>query len=168
MGRCHAGPLCVPATAIRTPQPRPTHPQHTDGHTHPPSHRGVVIRRKNETLTRSSEREKSVLLRAPVSTVEDWARRAILPSVKIGRRRLYVRQDIEAVLTRQHQADAERHGVPTVDRPSCARSARRHTELTVLVSLDARSLRPPQITKETKWTASSRFDCSDMTYRQAV
>jgi excisionase family DNA binding protein len=41
----------------------------------------------------------AVLLHAPVSTVEDWARRGILPSVKIGRRRLYIRQSIEAVLT---------------------------------------------------------------------
>jgi excisionase family DNA binding protein len=44
-------------------------------------------------------REVAALLHAPVSTVEDWARRDILPSVKIGRRRLYVRQSIEAVLT---------------------------------------------------------------------
>ncbi len=44
-------------------------------------------------------REVAALLHAPVSTVEDWARRNILPSVKIGRRRLYIRQSIEAVLT---------------------------------------------------------------------
>jgi excisionase family DNA binding protein len=43
-------------------------------------------------------REVAALLHAPVSTVEDWARRNILPSVKIGRRRLYIRQSIEAVL----------------------------------------------------------------------
>jgi excisionase family DNA binding protein len=43
-------------------------------------------------------REVAVLLHAPVSTVEDWARRNILPSVKIGQRRLYTRQSIEAVL----------------------------------------------------------------------
>jgi excisionase family DNA binding protein len=43
-------------------------------------------------------REVAGLLHAPVSTVEDWARRGILPSVKIGRRRLYIRQSIEAVL----------------------------------------------------------------------
>ncbi len=43
--------------------------------------------------------EVAELLRAPTSTVEDWARRNILPSVKIGRRRLYIRQNIEAVLT---------------------------------------------------------------------
>ncbi len=44
-------------------------------------------------------REVAALLHAPVSTVEDWARRNILPSVKIGRRRLYIRQSIEGVLT---------------------------------------------------------------------
>lgn len=44
-------------------------------------------------------REVAGLLHAPVSTVEDWARRGILPSVKVGRRRLYVREQIEAVLT---------------------------------------------------------------------
>jgi excisionase family DNA binding protein len=46
-------------------------------------------------------REVAGLLHAPVSTVEDWARRGILPSVKIGRRRLYIRQQIEAVLFEQ-------------------------------------------------------------------
>jgi excisionase family DNA binding protein len=35
-------------------------------------------------------REVAILLHAPVSTVEDWARRNIIPSVKIGRRRLYI------------------------------------------------------------------------------
>jgi excisionase family DNA binding protein len=48
---------------------------------------------------RDVAREVAGLLHAPVSTVEDWARRGILPSVKIGRRRLYIREQIEAVLT---------------------------------------------------------------------
>jgi excisionase family DNA binding protein len=43
--------------------------------------------------------EVAALLHSPVSTVEDWARRGILPSRKIGRRRLYIRQQVEAVLT---------------------------------------------------------------------
>jgi excisionase family DNA binding protein len=46
-------------------------------------------------------REVAGLLHAPVSTVEDWARRGILPSVKIGRRRLYIREQIEMVLTKR-------------------------------------------------------------------
>jgi excisionase family DNA binding protein len=48
-------------------------------------------------------REVAELLHAPVSTVEDWARRDLLPSVKIGKRRLYIRQNIEAVLVGQSE-----------------------------------------------------------------
>ncbi len=44
-------------------------------------------------------RDVARLLHAPISTVEDWARRGILPSVKVGRRRLYIRQNIETALT---------------------------------------------------------------------
>jgi excisionase family DNA binding protein len=43
--------------------------------------------------------EVAALLHMPVSTVEDLARRGNLPSVKVGRRRLYIRSKIEAVLT---------------------------------------------------------------------
>ena len=50
----------------------------------------------NDVMT---ARDVARLLHAPVSTVEDWARRGILPSVKIGRRRLYIRQNIETALT---------------------------------------------------------------------
>lgn len=53
-------------------------------------------------------RDVARLLHVPVSTVEDWARRDILPSVKIGRRRLYIRQQIETALI----------GQPAEDRPS--------------------------------------------------
>jgi excisionase family DNA binding protein len=56
-------------------------------------------------------RDVARLLHAPISTVEDWARRGILPSVKIGRRRLYIRQNIEAALTGltgAHTLDDER------------------------------------------------------------
>jgi excisionase family DNA binding protein len=42
--------------------------------------------------------EVAALLRVPRSTVEDWARRGIVPSRKVGRRRLYVRARIEALL----------------------------------------------------------------------
>jgi excisionase family DNA binding protein len=42
--------------------------------------------------------EVAELLHVPVSTVHDWARRGELPSRKIGRRRLYIRQQIEAAL----------------------------------------------------------------------
>jgi excisionase family DNA binding protein len=57
-------------------------------------------------------REVALLLHAPVSTVEDWARRGILPSVKIGRRRLYIRQQIEMALIGQAGEDwSSRSGV---------------------------------------------------------
>jgi excisionase family DNA binding protein len=42
--------------------------------------------------------EVAALLRMPVSTVHDYARRGVLPSTKIGRHRLYVRSRIEATL----------------------------------------------------------------------
>jgi excisionase family DNA binding protein len=53
-------------------------------------------------------REVAGLLHAPSSTVEDWARRGVLPSVKVGRRRLYIRQRIEAVLTAEPEAQPPR------------------------------------------------------------
>ena len=37
----------------------------------------------------------AVLLGVPKSTVEDWARRGILPSRKRGRRRLFLRWEVE-------------------------------------------------------------------------
>ena len=42
--------------------------------------------------------EVGQLLHIPVSTVHDWARRGLIPSRKIGRHRLYIRQQIEALL----------------------------------------------------------------------
>jgi excisionase family DNA binding protein len=53
-------------------------------------------------------RDVALLLHVPVSTVEDWARRGLLPSVKIGRRRLYIREEIERVLTCQTADRGER------------------------------------------------------------
>jgi excisionase family DNA binding protein len=46
--------------------------------------------------------EVAALLRVPRSTVEDWAQRGIAPSKKVGRRRLYVRSKIEALLLDDH------------------------------------------------------------------
>jgi excisionase family DNA binding protein len=42
--------------------------------------------------------EVAALIRVPKSTLEDWARRGVIPSRKIGRRRLYVRQAIQQLL----------------------------------------------------------------------
>jgi excisionase family DNA binding protein len=49
--------------------------------------------------------EVAALLRVPVSTVADWARRGVIPSRKIGRRRLYLRPQIEALLLADHHAE---------------------------------------------------------------
>jgi excisionase family DNA binding protein len=35
------------------------------------------------------------LLRCPKSTVEDWARRSVIPSKKIGRKRIFLRFEVE-------------------------------------------------------------------------
>jgi excisionase family DNA binding protein len=43
-------------------------------------------------------REVADLLHVPRSTVEDWARRGVIPSRKVGRRRLYLRPSIETLL----------------------------------------------------------------------
>lgn len=42
--------------------------------------------------------EVAELLHVSKSTVEDWARRGIVPSKKVGRRRLYIRSKIETLL----------------------------------------------------------------------
>lgn len=46
--------------------------------------------------------EVAELLRVSKSTVEDWARRGIVPSKKVGRRRLYIRSKIETLLLEDH------------------------------------------------------------------
>ena len=43
----------------------------------------------------------SALLGVPRSTVEDWARRGLLPSRKRGKRRFFLRWEVEAWLTAQ-------------------------------------------------------------------
>jgi excisionase family DNA binding protein len=43
-------------------------------------------------------REVAELMHVPQSTVEDWARRGVIPSRKVGRRRLYLRPSIETLL----------------------------------------------------------------------
>jgi excisionase family DNA binding protein len=43
-------------------------------------------------------REVADLLRVPQSTVSDWARRGVIPSRRLGRRRLYLRPQLEKLL----------------------------------------------------------------------
>jgi excisionase family DNA binding protein len=42
--------------------------------------------------------EVADLLHVPESTVGDWARRQVIPSLKLGRRRIFIRSKIEAIL----------------------------------------------------------------------
>jgi len=58
-------------------------------------HEGRAITRAD--VLRASE--VAELLAVPRSTVEDWARRRVIPSRKRGKRRFYLRWEIEAWLT---------------------------------------------------------------------
>jgi excisionase family DNA binding protein len=66
------------------------------GHTRSPAHRPLAAA---DVMTAA---EVAELLHVSKSTVEDWARRAIVPSKKVGRRRLYIRSRIEALLLDDH------------------------------------------------------------------
>jgi excisionase family DNA binding protein len=48
--------------------------------------------------------EIAALLRMKRSTVEDYARRGLLPSIKLGRHRRFVRSDVEAALIELRRA----------------------------------------------------------------
>jgi excisionase family DNA binding protein len=50
-------------------------------------------------------REVAELVRVSQSTVEDCGRRGVLPSRKIGRRRIYIRSRIEAYLLDEEPTD---------------------------------------------------------------
>jgi excisionase family DNA binding protein len=62
------------------------------------THPGPPVRRPLTAADVLTAAEVAALLRVPRSTVEDWARRGIVPSKKVGRRRLYIRSRIEALL----------------------------------------------------------------------
>jgi len=69
----------------------------------PPAARSVTERRDqpHPHLTASdvmTASEVAALLGVPLSTVHHWARERAIPSRKIGRRRLFVRSRIEAML----------------------------------------------------------------------
>lgn len=64
---------------------------------------GVIQRVLRDDIHPSQRRcvtaaEVADLIRVPKSTVEDWARRGVIPSRKVGRRRLYLREKIEELL----------------------------------------------------------------------
>lgn len=58
------------------------------------------------------------LLQMRLSTVEDYARRGVLPSVKLGRHRRFIRSEVErAILAIAHQPRApRRYRAPSVSR----------------------------------------------------
>jgi len=63
-----------------------------------PGHAGSTAHRPLTAADVMTAVEVAELLRVPRSTIEDWARRGIVPSRKVGRRRLYIRSRIEALL----------------------------------------------------------------------
>jgi excisionase family DNA binding protein len=60
----------------------------------------------SELLTSSQVAE---LLQMKRTTIEDYARRGLLPSLKLGRHRRFVRSDVEAALA-QLRSDWHAHG----------------------------------------------------------
>jgi excisionase family DNA binding protein len=64
----------------------------------PAPHAGSTAHRPLTAADVLSAREVAELLHMPTSTVEHLARQGTLPSRKIGRRRLFVRQHVEALL----------------------------------------------------------------------
>ncbi len=64
-------------------------------------HRAVGSRGESVSLTRTellTAKEVAELLHLRPSTVQDYARRGIIPSFKLGRFRRFVRADVEATL----------------------------------------------------------------------
>ncbi len=80
------------------PQLFPRPPMSTSLYSGTPAQAGSTAHRPLTAADVLTACEVAELLRCPTSTVEDWARRGIVPSRKIGRRRLYVREHIEALL----------------------------------------------------------------------
>ena len=69
----------------------------------PPAARSITERRTQPGphLTASdvmTAAEVAALLGVPQSTVHQWARQGTLPSRKLGKRRIFIRQKIEALL----------------------------------------------------------------------
>ena len=62
-----------------------------DDHGQPDAGRSLL----DELMT---AREVAALLQMRLSTVEDYARRGLLPSVKVGRHRRFIRSQLEGVL----------------------------------------------------------------------
>ncbi len=74
-------------------------PQHTSARTAlTPSAPPIPANPRGRGITRADvmcAAEVAVLLGVPKTTVEDWARRGVVPSRKRGRRRMFLRWEIE-------------------------------------------------------------------------
>ncbi|MGH2798240.1 MAG: helix-turn-helix domain-containing protein [Thermoleophilaceae bacterium] len=76
-------------------------------------------RSARDALTREdilSAAEVAELLQLRRSTVEDYARRGLLPSIKLGRFRRFVRADVEAELTRLRNGGSPSYPGPVYSR----------------------------------------------------
>jgi excisionase family DNA binding protein len=79
-------------------------------HSGVPAQAGSTAHRPLTAADVLSAREVAELLHMPTSTVEHLARQGTLPSRKIGRRRLYVRQHVEALLLDETAQTGPREG----------------------------------------------------------
>ena len=75
-------------TSQRPPRRPPTAPD--DGAGEPPDLLGEIL----------TSEQVAQLLAMRRSTVEDYARRGVLPSIKLGRHRRYLRADVVSVIER--------------------------------------------------------------------
>lgn len=60
--------------------------------------------------------EVAELLHVPESTVGDWARRGVIPSRKIGRRRIYIHWQIQALLEDHDNSPTSTNRPPSQDK----------------------------------------------------
>jgi excisionase family DNA binding protein len=73
---------------------------------HGPGGRALAPGRRPLAADVMTAAEMAELLHVSKSTVEDWARRGIVPSKKVGRRRLYIRSKIETLLLEDQAGSA--------------------------------------------------------------
>jgi excisionase family DNA binding protein len=78
--------------------PQPGHPSTNGRQSPPPIPPQFERSARGRGITRADvmhAADVAVLLDVPKSTVDDWARRGVVPSRKRGRRRLFLRWEIE-------------------------------------------------------------------------
>ncbi len=65
--------------------------------------------------------EVAELLNIPRSTVNDYARRGVLPSIKLGRHRRFVRSDVAEAIERLRLARSPRRSVARTNSSAAGR-----------------------------------------------